>query len=312
MAENSETSRPDYSMTTKILMAGIAVGLLAAIAWLPSLLVKLDAAGRSLDGVHRVEATGHARQVVLQAIGGFAVLIGGYVAYRRLRVSEAELQISRDGQVTERFTQAVEHLGSGNADVRVGGIHALGRISRNSPGDRDAIVAILSTFVRGKAPWHGSDKDAPRTMDSFHTLSTRAPDVQAALSVLAGIPRSADGDVPRLSFTDLRRARMWGLNFDRASFSAASLQGARLGGASLVNADLGHCDLREADLADADLTGALLWCADLSGAILTGATLKQAKFDASTKWPAGFEPSRHDTVLVRQPPFAIWPGNTLG
>jgi len=63
-------------------------------------------------------------------------------------------------------------------------------------------------------------------------------------------------------------------------------------------ADLGHANLSEADLYEADLSGAYLrdaslFGADLSkanlrGAHLTGANLRGAKWDDSTRWPAGF------------------------
>jgi hypothetical protein len=63
-----------------------------------------------------------ARTTLLQGLGGAAVLAGAATAYRQLR-------IAREGQVTERFTRAIDQLGNDNVDVRLGGIYALGRVS---------------------------------------------------------------------------------------------------------------------------------------------------------------------------------------
>jgi hypothetical protein len=47
--------------------------------------------------------------------------------------------ITRQGQITERFTRAVDQLGDDRLDVRLGGSHALARIAKNSMADRPAI-----------------------------------------------------------------------------------------------------------------------------------------------------------------------------
>ncbi|PRX12646.1 pentapeptide repeat-containing protein [Actinoplanes italicus] len=283
--------------STTIICSAFAIIFLA-----PGLIVDLDMGDQPLDGVKRIEATGQARQTLTQAIAGAAVLLGAYAAFRRLRVNEAELRVSRDGQVTERFTRAVDHLGATNMDVRIGGIYALERIARNSPDDCDAVTAILSAFVRGHAPWPGSSSagDVLPVLQQ-PTLAMRASDVQSAVTVLGRLHRASSSELPRLTFVDLRRARMWGLCFDHALFGVSSLAGARLGDCSLVGADLGDCDLREADLSGADLAGAMLWGADLAGANLNGAVLNGAKFDARTKWPEAFDPTARGCISVSDP-----------
>jgi hypothetical protein len=60
--------------------------------------------------------------------------------------------LSREGQVTDRFTKAIEQLGSKELDIRIGGIYALGRIARDSAGDHPTVVQVLSTFVREHSP----------------------------------------------------------------------------------------------------------------------------------------------------------------
>jgi hypothetical protein len=131
---------------------------------------------------------------------------------------------------------------------------------------------------------------------------------------------------------DLSGANLHGAHLRKAVLGAADLSGADLSGADLVQAfmpsdlseaDLTGADMREAEgaktslpnaiLVRADLTGAILGGADLSGANLTGASLRSAnllgadltgadlsqatligaRYDAHTRWPAGFDPRRH-------------------
>jgi hypothetical protein len=50
--------------------------------------------------------------------------------------------------VTDRYTKAIEQLGSGKLDVRIGGIYALERIAHDSPRDHPAVLEVLAAFVR--------------------------------------------------------------------------------------------------------------------------------------------------------------------
>ena len=88
-------------------------------------------------------------------------------------------------------------------------------------------------------------------------------------------------------------ARLSGADFTGADLSLArlreaALQATRLSGASLIYSDLRDTDLQEADLRRSRLGGATLCGADLAGVRLDGAL-----FDDSTRWPQGFDASRH-------------------
>jgi ABC-type multidrug transport system fused ATPase/permease subunit len=71
---------------------------------------------------------------VAQILGGSALLSGLYFTWRTL-------QVNREGQITERFTRAIEQLGathddmSKNLELRLGGIYALERIAKESEED---------------------------------------------------------------------------------------------------------------------------------------------------------------------------------
>jgi Pentapeptide repeats (8 copies) len=254
----------------------------------------------------RRQRQNEARGTLLQAVAASVLLLGAWQAYR-------QLQVTREGQVTERFTRAVEQLGNrGSLDVRLGGIYALGRLARDSAVDEPTIVEILAAFIRERAPWpprHPEQPPVDATIDeSFPDFQARAPDVDAALRVLTEQLDLSGDNAPDLSKTDLRGVNLAGANLEDALLGDVSLQGATLAGATLDGALLVDTDLRGADLFQASLQGAKLVDVNLQGveldevdlrdallhgvnlqdAKLTGADLRGAEASKATVWPKGF------------------------
>jgi hypothetical protein len=62
------------------------------------------------------------RSTMLQALGGILVVAGAVATWR-------QVQISREGQITDRLTHAIDQLGADKADIRIGGIFALERLA---------------------------------------------------------------------------------------------------------------------------------------------------------------------------------------
>jgi hypothetical protein len=83
----------------------------------------------------------NARSTLLQAIAGMLLVVGAVATWR-------QVQVNREGQLTERFTRAIDQLGSENTDIRIGGIYTLSRIADNSPPDRNTVQFVLGAFVR--------------------------------------------------------------------------------------------------------------------------------------------------------------------
>jgi hypothetical protein len=256
-------------------VAAILLGggfLLWLVLFAPRLLVP-PASGASLRDVtdaakrhelrdSRLKLQNDVRTTLLQGVGGLAVLIGAFFTYRQVQTSRRQLEIAQHGQVTERFTRAIDQLGHENLDVRLGGIYALERIANDSAQDRTTVTEVLTAFIRGHAPWPPSRpgqyaKDAPILEMPY--MRYRAADVQAALTVLGRQPSMTATQPPNLSDTDLRRADL----------SNAELQGARLLGAQLQGANLRAAQLQRVNLFHAQLQG--------------------ARSNAKTVWPEGFD-----------------------
>lgn len=96
------------------------------------------------------------------------------ISLRQLANAKDQLDLTRKGQITERFTKAVEHLGDEKAEVRLGGIAALkqivdqGEASHQVSTDqveasdrRWQIMEILTSYVRGRAQFKNNRKVKP-------------------------------------------------------------------------------------------------------------------------------------------------------
>lgn len=260
------------------------------------------------------------RSALLQLTAGLLVIGGATATWR-------QVQVNREGQITERFTRAVEQLGSDNVDVRIGGVYALERVARNSSADRDSVQFILAAFVRNHCRWtvggpDGPEHPTPAVDMHLPWLQIRTPDIQAAMGILGGRPRTPGAPRLYLSRVDLRSvqihsgrlvdtqlrhanlARAWlpETRLDRSDLKStdlrlANLEAAVLTGANLTSAYLGdallrNADLRDTDLSHADFTGADLRGADLSGARVEGTTFVGALADDTTTWPTDFDTGR--------------------
>jgi Pentapeptide repeats (8 copies) len=293
-----------------VLTVAVVVLAAAAIFVLPEVLVPASA---RLTDAERYGLENSVRTTLLQAIGGALLLAGAFFTWRQVLLGQRQLDIARQGQVTERFTRAIEQLGSDTLDVRLGGIYALENLAKVAEEERGQVIEVLAAFVRVHAPRPGAPEPAPADAEEedeglWLPMRQRAPDVQTALQVLGRLRRS-DDPVMALSDTDLRRSELRRMSLERAWITNASLQDANIRGGSLAGArltgsdlsgleasgvsferaglqgarlrraNLSGCDLRGADLQHADLTSAVLRGADLSGAnvrraVLDGADLR--------------------------------------
>jgi uncharacterized protein YjbI with pentapeptide repeats len=203
-----------------------------------------------------------------------AALAGIFVAWQQLQTDREQsrtdreqlreqLTLTRQGQVAERFTRAVDQLGSAKLEQRLGGIYGLERIAKESPdGDARLVVAeVLTAYVRQHAP--PGRKLASAQLDP---LKARAPDVQAAMTVLGRRTILAADPPLELNNVDLRSADLHGVRLQQAILIGTQLEGA----------NLDHAQLQEAYLSVAQLQGAILTYAQLQGAYLNGAKLEEA------------------------------------
>jgi hypothetical protein len=235
-----------------------------------------------LDGSTLHGLTPSQRASEVDTMRGYLIQVGaGVIAAGALLYTALNFQLSREGHVTDRYTKAIEQLGSDRLDVRLGAIYALERIMIDSARDHPTIVEVLAAFVREHASAAAPSTD-PGSSAQAEERPRPATDTQAALTVLGRRPagRTERGPV------NLADANLTGANLTGASLIGAHLPGARLPGASLAKANLtganltgtnlSRANLSRANLIDASLFAANLAYADLAEANLTRAELVDA------------------------------------
>ena len=70
------------------------------------------------------------------------------LAFGALVFTALTFWLSREGHVTDRYSKAIEQLGSEHLGVRVGAIYALERVMIDSPRDHPTTVEVLAAFLR--------------------------------------------------------------------------------------------------------------------------------------------------------------------
>ncbi|MFJ6523617.1 pentapeptide repeat-containing protein [Streptomyces filamentosus] len=83
-------------------------------------------------------------------VAGAGALVALVVAYRRQRVDEAGAHREATRLHTERFSQAVDKLGSDSPAVRLGGVHALAGLADDAPDAnlRQTCIDVLCAYLR--------------------------------------------------------------------------------------------------------------------------------------------------------------------
>lgn len=270
-----------HSKTSLFIVIILVALLLLALQFIPHLQVAQFNITNPKD---LADAENSYRATLAQIFGGAAIAIGIYYTWRRITIAEEDLkatqknlEIAQEGQITERFTRAVEQLGNPAMEIRLGGIYALERIVNESERDYWPIMEILTAYVRKNSGVDAIDiKNVKLLAIDIQANESKqkevsetkkvALDIQAVLTVLRRREKTFyDGESNRLN---LSRSRLQAADLEKAHLEGANLEGASLEGANLVSTHLEEADLRNAHLEGADFFETYLQQADLVGAYL--------------------------------------------
>jgi uncharacterized protein YjbI with pentapeptide repeats len=233
------------------------------------------------------------RATFAQILGGVAIGIGLYYTWRRIAIAEEDLkatqknlEVIQEGQITERFTRAIEQLGNEKLEIRLGGIYALERIANESEKDYWPIMEILTAYVRKNSH--------PNMVKTQINVSL---DIQAVLTVIGRRKNSFNHGESKhlnLQMTFLQKGELSGAHLEGAHLKGANLSEAKLEGVYLEGANLEGAYLKEVNLNRADLEKATLCSVYLVGAYLNwvnfkGANLDDAKLENANLLEANFE-----------------------
>jgi uncharacterized protein YjbI with pentapeptide repeats len=226
-------------------------------------------------------------KTIISALGLIATLLAGIGLIVNYFNSQAEMQLTQQRLITERFSKAVEQIGNNKEEVVIGGIYSLERIAKDSPKDQWTIMEVLTSYIRKNSPIPSNIQqlEPEERQKALEKLPSVSIPVQAALTVIgrrkvendqAGDNLAGTTDSNKIKFLDLSGTNLRGANLILANLNLANLNGANLIGANLIGANLDGANLDGAYLNEAYLNRAYLNEAYLYGAYLNRAYLNEA------------------------------------
>jgi hypothetical protein len=226
----------------------------------------------------KVKQENQDRATLAQIFGGVAIGIGLYYTWRQISIAEKDLKVTQrtlgvaqknlnatqkiaeddrkvaqEGQITERFTRAVNQLGAidqlGNpaVEIRLGGIYALERIANESEKDYGSIMEILTAYVR---------KNSNVESRTFRAISMDTLAVEGENTDCSKVKKIALDIQVILTVIGRRKNNLNDGKFNCLNLQMTCLQGADLRGAHLEGAKLMDTHLERAKLWGAHLEGA--------------------------------------------------------
>jgi hypothetical protein len=153
------------------------------------------------------------RTSLVQIVGGLFILVGLFFTAKTWHTTQ-------EGQITERFTKAINQLGEAGPEklaVWLAGIYALERIAKDSKRDHWPIMEVLTAYVREHVRWeeealHSQEKrvaSEPQPKQDAQPRPRLPTDMQAILTVLGRRRIFDKGEEQKLDLfhTDLSGAR---------------------------------------------------------------------------------------------------------
>ncbi|WP_049898437.1 pentapeptide repeat-containing protein, partial [Microcystis aeruginosa] len=193
-------------------------------------------------------------KTIISALGLIATLFAGIGLFVNYLNSQAEIQLTQQRLITERFSKAVEQIGNPKEEVVIGGIYSLERIAKDSPKDQWTIMEVLTSYIRKNSPISSNiqqlkPEEREKALEKLPSVSIP---VQAALTVIGR--RKVENDQAGANLTgtiDLYKISVYRIEalFD---LSRTNLRGANLNGANLIAANLIAANLIAANLNGAE------------------------------------------------------------
>lgn len=298
-------------LVIKVILLIIGSIILGLIWWfLPMLAVCQFGSEITLSEMATLE--NQYRVTLTQAFGGIAILYGVYLSWKRINIAEDDLkatqkslEISKQGQITERFTRAIDQLGRKELEIRLGGIYALEKIASESEEYYSPVIEILTAYIRKNSGVNPQIKEKslicePASIDfqvnenanREATNARKLPlDIQAILTVIGRRQKYfSNGESNRLNLREvcLIGANFKGFHLEGACFRGSDLHGATFTDAHLEGANFAGSNLEWAKFREAHLEDATFTVASLKHAYFRQAHLERSKYFGASLENADF------------------------
>ncbi|MEI6427383.1 MAG: pentapeptide repeat-containing protein [Pseudanabaena sp. ELA607] len=219
-------------------------------------------------------------KAIISGAGTVSTIIGGVFLY--LNYDEAKRKNSTDAKlaearlITERFSKAIEHLGSEKLHVRLGGIYSLERISQDSQRDYSTVIEVLRTFIQTNSVLLtnlSNKRDIQITVEGKSVDYNLPVDheiqsaIQAAAIVIIRRNRSDHPDEKRINLRDvnlfeanLGKVEIWNIDFSGSNFSTAKLTGTKICVSDFSKTDFTNAHFISTDFNDVDCANSRMKC----------------------------------------------------
>jgi hypothetical protein len=190
------------------LLVLLAVSFLSGLIWYLNPIFSANDKLSTTDRKDLVQGFASVAQAAAVGLAGAVGLVGLFFTWRSLkqtRTSQAQtqentqrtLELTEQGQNTERFTRAIDQLGATDdkqtprIEIRLGGIYALATIASDSDDYHWPVIEILSAYIQERTRWvtkghyeceWGQEQDSKPAEELAH--QHRLPDIQAILYIL--------------------------------------------------------------------------------------------------------------------------------
>ena len=263
---------------------------------------------------------------LFQILGGLAVLIGIYVTWRRARVAEKalettnrNLEITERGHFTERFTKAIEQLGSAQSAIQLGGVYALEKLAKDNPTYHNTIFETLCAFVRNRVTFDGEKEKKIRAAkgkddnDGENEGGTPSQDsvVTAIISVIGRRNQEPHEyeylinlqkvDLRNIIFSQIYQGRSYFAysSFERSMLEETSFASVELERASFGNAWLGKANFTKAHLLGVHFRQACLEKASFASAMVENANFWNVQAEGASFWKAHLQYANFGDALLQ-------------
>ena len=108
---------------------------------------------------------------IISIVGGVIAIVGLILFYQRLKKQEEQIDLQRKQRTDDRFTTAVELLGSSETSARTGAIYSLYHLAIEDKKYRKEVAQILCSHIRSKT----NEPKYKKNTKTDHLTKSKAP-----------------------------------------------------------------------------------------------------------------------------------------
>ena len=199
---------------------------------------------------------------IISIVGGVIAIVGLILFYQRLKKQEEQIDLQRKQRTDDRFTTAVNLLGSSETSARTGAIYSLYHLAIEDKKYRKEVSQILCSHIRSKTNEPDYKKEHNKRPSN---------EIQSTIDLLL---KNQDGN-KGLYCQDFAKEE----NFPQANFEYAYLVNANFSFAQCQKAKFNRAQFQGADFYEAQCQGADFYEAQCQGAGFNHAQCQGAKFN---------------------------------